>query len=83
MAFVYDAIDRDVANKLREINPDPHYKQNHHQWLRDFGRDKVHDQLERVITVMKLCDDMDDFRKKFARVFRKTPLQTEFNWGEA
>jgi P63C domain len=83
MAFVYDAIDKDVGNKLREVNPDPHYRQNHHQWLRDFGRDKVHDQLQRVITVMKLCDDMTDFRKKFARVFRKTPLQAEFTWGEA
>lgn len=83
MAFVYDAIDKEVGQKLREINPDPHYKQNHHQWLREFGRDKVHDQLQKVITIMKLCDDMNDFRKKFARVFRKTPLQTEFNWGEA
>ena len=33
MAFVYDAIDGDVGQKLREINPDPHFKQNHHQWL--------------------------------------------------
>jgi hypothetical protein len=83
MAFVYDAIDGDVGKKLREINPDPHFKQNHHQWLREFGRQKVNDQLQRVITVMKLCDDMNDFRKKFARVFQKSPLQTEFNWGEA
>jgi P63C domain len=82
MAFVYDAIDGDVGKKLRELNPDPHFKQNHHQWLREFGREKVHNQLERVITIMKLCDDMDDFRKKFARVFRKSPLQTEFSWGE-
>jgi hypothetical protein len=82
MAFVYDAIDGDVGKKLREINPDPHFKQNHHQWLREFGRQKVNDQLQRVITVMKLCDDMDDFRKKFARVFQKSPLQTEFNWGD-
>jgi hypothetical protein len=54
MAFVYDAIDG-VGKKLREINPDPHFKQNHHQWLRDFGRNKVHDQLQRVVTIMKLC----------------------------
>ena len=83
MAFVYDAIDGDVGKKLREINPDPHYKKNHHQWLREFGKQKVNDQLQRVITIMKLCDDMIDFKKKFARVFRKSPLQTEFNWGDA
>jgi hypothetical protein len=81
MAFVYDSIDGDVGKKLREINPDPHFKQNHHQWLREFGRDKVHDQLQRVITIMKLCDDMTDFKKKFSRVFKKSPLQTEFTWG--
>jgi hypothetical protein len=82
MAFVYDAVDADVGNKLREINPDPHYKQNHHQWLKDFGRQKVHDQIERVITIMKLCTDMNDFKKKFARVFKKSSLveQLDFGW---
>src|SRR5690349_4529028 len=81
MAFVYDAVDKDVGKKLREINPDTHFKQNHHQWLKDFGRQKVNDQLQRVIAVMKLCDDMEDFKKKFAHVFKNTPLQTEFTWG--
>ena len=80
MAFVYDSIDKDVGRKLRAINPDPHFKKNHHQWLKEFGRQRVNDHLQRVITVMKLCDDMDDFRKKFARVFQKTALQMEFTW---
>jgi hypothetical protein len=40
-----------------------------------FGRDKVHDQIERVITIMKLCNNMTDFREKFARVFKKSPAQ--------
>lgn len=84
MAFVYDAIDGDVGKKLREINPDPHFKQNHHQWLKEFGRQKVHDQIERVITIMKLCDDMDDFRRKFARVFKKSAIaeQLSFGWDQ-
>ncbi|MGO9452691.1 MAG: P63C domain-containing protein [Candidatus Binataceae bacterium] len=84
MAFVYDAIDGDVGKKLRELNPDPHFKQNHHQWLKEFGRQKVHDQIERVITIMKLCDDMDDFRGKFARVFKKSAVveQMSFNWDQ-
>jgi hypothetical protein len=84
MAFVYDAVDGDIGKKLREINPDPHFQQNHHQWLKDFGRQKVHDQIERVVTIMKLCDDMDDFRAKFARVFKKTSIATQmsFNWDQ-
>jgi hypothetical protein len=82
MAFVYDAVDGDVGKHLRKQNPDPHFKQNHHQWLKEFGRQKVHDQIERVITIMKLCNDMDDFRQKFARVFKKSALveQLTFPW---
>src|ERR1017187_9612892 len=82
MAFVYDAIDQDVGNTLRELNPGPHYKQNHHQWLEKFGRQTVHDHLERVITVMKLCNDMKDFKKKFERLFSKSPFQENFAFME-
>lgn len=85
MAFVYDAIDGDVGKQLRKKNPDPHFGQNHHQWLKEFGRQKVHDQIERVITIMKLCDDMEDFRLKFAKVFKKSALdpQMSFAWDTA
>jgi hypothetical protein len=84
MAFVYDAVDKDVGKRLREKNPDPHFKQNHHQWLKDFGKQKVHDQIERVITIMKLCDDMEDFKQKFSKVFKKTVVsdQLDFGWEE-
>lgn len=84
MMFVYDAIDSDVGKELRKKNPNPHFLQNHHQWLKHFGRNKVNDQIQRVIAIMKLCVDMNDFRGKFARVFRKSPLQMGFddiNWG--
>jgi P63C domain len=84
MAFVYDAIDGDVGKKLREINKDPHFQQNHHQWLKDFGRSKVHDQIERVITIMKLWNNMDDFRRNFAKVFKRTAIveQMSFSWDQ-
>lgn len=82
MAFVYDAVDGDVGKELRKKNPDPHFKQNHHQWLKEFGKQRVHDQIERVITIMKLCNDMNDFREKFAKVFKKTAVsgQMAFDW---
>jgi hypothetical protein len=81
LAFVYDAVDGDVGKVLRAKNPDPHYKQNHHQWLKDFGRQKVHDQIERVTTIMKLCTDMNDFRAKFAKVFKKTVVDDQLDFG--
>lgn len=81
MMFVYDAIDKDIGKELRKKNPNPHFLKNHHQWLQKFGREQVHDQIQRVVTIMKLCDDMDDFRKKFARVFKKTDAsQMTFDW---
>jgi hypothetical protein len=79
MMFVYDAVDPDVGAELRKKNPDPHFLKNHHQWLKKFGRDKVHDQIERTVTIMKLCENMDEFRAKFARVFKKSPLQLGFD----
>lgn len=84
MMFVYDAIDADIGRELRKKNPNPHFLQNHHQWLKKFGRDKVNIQIEKVITIMKLCQDMPDFRAKFAHVFQKTPLQmsfADFDWS--
>ena len=79
MSFVYDAIDSDVGEELRKKNPNPHYLKNHHQWLKDFGRQKVNDHLHQCIGVMKTCRDMANFRVKFARVFKNTPLQTNFD----
>ena len=84
MAFVYDAIDGngEIGKELRKKNPDPHFGQNHHQWLKEFGRQKVHDQVQKVTTIMKLCMDMKDFREKFERVFKKAQIsnQLAFNW---
>lgn len=78
MAFVYDAIDKDVGNELRKKNPNPKFLQNHHQWLKEFGRQKVHDQVTRVITIMKLCENMDEFRSKFKKLFKKPNDQMLF-----
>lgn len=72
MMFVYDAVDGgDVGKKLREINPNPQHRRNHHQWLKEFGREKVNNQIQQVIAIMKVCDDMPEFRRKFDRVFSK------------
>lgn len=77
MAFVYDAVDPDVGRELRRLNPDPRFKQNHHQWLQSLGREKVNNQIQQVIAIMKLCKDMPDFKAKFAKVFQKSPLQLQ------
>lgn len=79
MAFVYDAIDGDVGKELRKKNPNPHFKQNHHQWLKEFGRDKLIGQVQSVITIMKLCNNMDEFRSKFKKVFNRSQQADMFS----
>jgi hypothetical protein len=71
IAFVYDALDEDIGQELRKKNPDPHFLTNHHQWLTDFGRSKIHDQITRVVTIMKLCEDMNEFRQKFSKLSKR------------
>ncbi len=78
MDFVYDAIDPDVGIKLREINKNPGKGHNHHQWLEEFGQKALNDHLQQVVAVMKLCDTMPEFRRRFERVFSREPYQLEF-----
>jgi hypothetical protein len=84
MAFVYDAIDPDVGKALRQKNPNPHFLQNHHQWLKQFGQDKVRMQIGKAVGIMQTCEDMTEFRRKFARIFKKNVPQLTFddiNWS--
>lgn len=85
MMFVYDTIDTDVGRELRKKNPNPQFLRNHHQWMTSYGRQKVNDQIQRVVTIMKLCDNMDEFRRKFAKVFKKADYQPglweDFDFG--
>lgn len=85
MKYIYSGIDPDVAAELKKRNPNPHYKQNLHQLLRDYGKDKLHQQLGGVIAIMRECKDMAEFRARFERVFeKKNQLQIdEFDWDVA
>ena len=84
MMFVYDAIDEDVGRELRKRNPNPRFLQNHHQWLRKFGREKVQAQIAANVALMRNCDTMDDFRRMFAKAFGKygDAQQLAFKWPE-
>jgi P63C domain len=75
MAFVYDAIDPDVGKALRKKNPNPHFLKNHHQWLRQHGQESVRLQIGKAVGIMQTCEDMQEFKHKFARIFNRAPLQ--------
>jgi len=78
MAFVYAAVDKDIAKELKNRIPNPQHGQNLHQLLKEYGRERMAAQLNQVLGVMKTCRDMDDFKRKFAWVFKKSPLQLSF-----
>lgn len=73
MNFVYDTLDPDVADWLRENNPNPQGQEHHHQWLtKDFGYLKLKDHLYQVIGIMKVSPTMEAFRENLARAFSST-----------
>lgn len=78
MNFVYRAIDKDVAKELKDKIPNPHKGQNLHQWLRDYGKDRLTAQIHQVLGVMKTCKNMDEFRGKFKTIFGHEPEQLSF-----
>jgi hypothetical protein len=78
LAFVYAAVDKDVAKALKERIPNPQHGQNLHQLLKEYGKEKVIAQIYQVLGIMKTCKDMDEFKQKFDYIFKEAPLQSEF-----
>jgi hypothetical protein len=78
LGFVYSAVDKDVAKALKERIPNPHKGQNLHQLLKEYGKEKVIAQIYQVLGIMKTCNDMDEFKQKFAYVFKQEPYQSTF-----
>jgi hypothetical protein len=51
--------------------------------MKMYGQDKVRSQIDKVVTIMKLYENMEEFRAKLAEVFKKTPPKVSFdeiNW---
>lgn len=84
LKFVYRAMDVDVAAELKKRNPKPHYGQNLHQYLRDYGKDQLHQQLGGVIAIMRQCNDMNEFRARFETVYEKKGQARlgDFDWDK-
>ena len=78
MAFVYDAIDPELGKALRRRNPRPHFQQNHHQWLKQYGRDKVGIQIGKAVGIMQVCSTIDEFKARYSRSLNRSPVQLTF-----
>lgn len=78
--FVYRAVDEDVAKELKSRTPNPHFRENLHQWLRSAGRQKVNDQIQGVIALMRTSDSMPEFKRRFDKAYSRFFQPDLFDW---
>lgn len=74
MELVYEYLDPDVAQWLREHAPKPLHGQNYHQWMSEqYGLKKLIEHIWKVIGVASTCSDMDMLRSKMEAIYGKRP----------
>lgn len=69
MNFIYDTLDPDIADRLRETNPNPGGKRHHHQLFNDFGYNNLQQHVMAVIGIMKASINMERFKENIAVAF--------------
>jgi len=76
MELVYDYLDRDVADWLRENAPEPMKGQNYHQWLSSqYGLKRLVEHLWMLIGRAFACSNISELRRKMAEKFGRIPVQ--------
>jgi hypothetical protein len=76
MELVYDYLDTDVAQWLRDNAPKPRHGQNYHQWLSSqYGLQKLTEHIWKLIGIAKTCENIIELKDEMARLHGKTPLQ--------
>lgn len=76
MELVYDYLDKDVADWLRQNAPSPRKGQNYHQWLTgQFGLKKLTEHVWMLIGMASTCHSMRELKTKMAERFGRIPVQ--------
>jgi hypothetical protein len=76
MELIYDALDPDIAQYLRENKPRPYHGQNYHQWFtQDVGLKALIPHIFEIIGMAKTCRDMRELREKVAEHYGREPVQ--------
>lgn len=77
--LIYEPLDPDVAQWLKENKPAPRHGQNWHQWLSgQYGLKKLVEHIWMVVGVARTCDSISDLRDRVAALSGKTPVQMRF-----
>ncbi len=70
MDLIYEYLDADVAQWLKENAPKPMHGQNYDQWLSEqYGLKKLVEHIWKVIGVASTCRTMDELKKKMRELY--------------
>lgn len=79
MELIYDALDPDVAEYLRNNAPPPRHGQNYHQWLTEnYGLKQLITHIHQIVGIAKVCKDIQELRYKVALHYGRKPMQLTF-----
>jgi hypothetical protein len=76
MELIYEYLDPDVAQWLRENAPTPMHGQNYHQWLTEqYGLRKLVEHIWKVVGIASTCEDGDirGLKRKMEELYGKRP----------
>ncbi len=72
MHYIYDTLDPEIADYLRENNPNPSGQKHHHQKFNDFGHKALTDHLFSILGIAKASINMERFKENLAFAFPNT-----------
>lgn len=76
LELIYDALDPDVANYLKENKPAPRHGRNYHQWFtEEYGVNRLVTHINQITGIAKTCSTIDELRHKVALYYKKDELQ--------
>lgn len=76
MELVYEYLDADVAQWLKENAPTPKHGMNYHQWLSgQYGLKKLVEHIWMLVGIAKTCRTMTELRDRMAELHGKVPIQ--------
>ena len=74
MKLIYEYLDPDVAQWLRDNAPKPLKGQNYHLWMTEqYGLKKLIEHIWKVIGVASTCETMAELETKMEELYGKTP----------
>ena len=74
MKLIYEYLDPEVAQWLKENAPKPQKGQNYHQWLTSqYGLRKLIEHIWKVVGIASTCTDIEELKQRMEELYGKRP----------